>query len=430
MRPATAAAPAFALTFALAAILTAIMAAGAAPLRAEAQVPAETEAETETGAGAGLAAAADRPDVDWLIYDRMAEGYAVDRFAADPARHEITPIWSDAPPGDWDHVLLLIPKKSVDAYSVSVGSILSTFRERRRPARFSVWLTGNREDIGREALGWAEASGVDLIMPVGSDATIFIHGAYSGGAIPVVTSASKDPVLMGQIESYETGSGGNIAYTSINVRVETLVSKLREVFADLETIYVLYSTTNASAIQTQLRPLEAFARDPARNLTIGEVPIGGGGSAREDLRVRITAAMEEIRARDPEGRRSIFWITGSTSVYAHIGLIDELAQGVPVLAALPDVVRPGRDSAVLSIGVNQSSAVHVAALYAIRVLEGSVEAGALPVGQVSPPDIAINFLKVEEMGLTLPFTFFEDATFIYDRAGRTARAFGQRVALE
>ncbi len=98
-----------------------------------------------------------------------------------------------------------------------------------------------------------------------------------------------------------------------------------------------------------------------------------------------------------------------------------------MLAALPDVVQPGSDSAVLSIGVNQSSAVHLAALYAISVLDGSAEVGALPVGQVSPPDIAINFMKVEETGLTLPFTFFEDATFIYNRAGRTAREFGQRV---
>ena len=98
-----------------------------------------------------------------------------------------------------------------------------------------------------------------------------------------------------------------------------------------------------------------------------------------------------------------------------------------MLAALPDVVRSGPDSAVLSIGVNQSSAVHLAALYAISVLDGSAKVGDLPVGQVSPPDIAINFMKVEEMGLTLPFTFFEDATFIYNRAGRAAREFGQRV---
>lgn len=372
-------------------------------------------------------AQAERPNIDWLKYDRTSDGYEIDRYPNDPARHELTPKWSDAAPEDWDHVILIIPKKSVTAYSVSVGSILATFRERRRPARFSVWYFNKQADVGQEALDWAEAEGADLILTVGSDATIFVHDAYRGGKIPVVTSASKDPVLMGQIDAYEGGSGHNIAYTSINVRVETLISKLRQVFADLENITILYARKNLSAVQTQVQPLKDFAADPARNLTVSEVVVEDAGSAKTDLRERMPGAVAKLKETDPEGRKSIFWISGSTSVYANIGLINELSGGIPVLAALPDVVRSGPDSAVLSIGVNQSSAVHLAALYAISVLDGSAVAGSLPVGQVSPPDIAINFMKVEEMGLTLPFTFFEDATFIYNRAGRTAREFGQRV---
>ncbi len=376
---------------------------------------------------AGAQAQAERPDIDWLVYDRTSDPYEIDKDAGDPARHELTPKWSDAAPESWDHVVLMIPKKSITAYSVSVGSILATFRERRRPARFSIWYFNNDKAVGQEALDWAEAEGADLILTVGSDATIFVHEAYRGGKIPVVTSASKDPVLMGQIDTYDGGSGHNIAYTSINVRVETLISKLRQVFADLENITVLYARKNTSAVQTQVNPLKDFAADPAQRLTVGEVVVEDAGSAAADLRQRMPGAVAALKERDPEGRKSIFWISGSTSVYANIGLINELSGGIPVLAALPDVVRSGPDSAVLSIGVNQSSAVHLAALYAISVLDGSAEVGALPVGQVSPPDIAINFMKVEEMGLTLPFTFFEDATFIYNRAGQTAREFGQRV---
>lgn len=372
-------------------------------------------------------AQAERPNIDWLQYDRTSDGYDIDLLPSDPARHEVTPEWSDTAPEDWDHVILMIPKKSVTAYSVSVGSILATFRERRRPARFSVWYFNNKPGVGQEALDWAEAQGADLILTVGSDATIFVHDAYRGGKIPVVTSASKDPVLMGQIDAYDGGSGHNIAYTSINVRVETLISKLRQVFADLENITVLYARKNTSAVQTQVQPLKDFAADPAQNITVSEVVVEDAGSAQVDLRERMPGAVSKLKDADPESRKSIFWISGSTSVYANIGLINELSGGIPVLAALPDVVRSGPDSAVLSIGVNQSSAVHLAALYAISILDGSAEAGTLPVGQVSPPDIAINFMKVEEMGLTLPFTFFEDATFIYNRAGRTAREFGQRV---
>ncbi|MEM7524959.1 MAG: hypothetical protein AAF360_14635, partial [Pseudomonadota bacterium] len=132
-----------------------------------------------------------RPNVDWLGYEKTSEGYLIDRDAGDPARHEITPAWSDADPEDWDHVVLLMAKKSVAAYTVSVGSILATFRERRRPARFSVWFFNKIPEIGREALDWAEAEDADLIMSIGSDTTIFLHGAYMGGEIPVVTSASK-----------------------------------------------------------------------------------------------------------------------------------------------------------------------------------------------------------------------------------------------
>ena len=375
----------------------------------------------------GAAAEGERPNIDWLVYDRSSDEYEIDKDAGDAARHELTPRWSDTAPENWDHVVLMIPKKSITAYSVSVGSILATFRERRRPARFSIWYFNNDRAVGQEALDWAEAEGADLILTVGSDATIFVHDAYLGGKIPVVTSASKDPVLMGQIDTYDGGSGHNIAYSSINVQVETLISKLRQVFAELENITILYARKNTSAVQTQVNPLKVFAEDPAQNLTVEEVVVEDAGSAVADLRQRMPGAVAALKKRDPEGRKSIFWISGSTSVYANIGLINELSGGIPVLAALPDVVRSGPDSAVLSIGVNQSSAVHLAALYAISVLDGSAEVGALPVGQVSPPDIAINFMKVEEMGLTLPFTFFEDATFIYNRAGRTAREFGQRV---
>ena len=47
--------------------------------------------------------------------------------------------------------------------------------------------------------------------------------------------------------------------------------------------------------------------------------------------------------------------------------------------------------------------------------------GDLKVGVVSPPDIAISFRKAREIGLRVPFTFFESASFVYDYEGRPAR---------
>jgi putative ABC transport system substrate-binding protein len=43
--------------------------------------------------------------------------------------------------------------------------------------------------------------------------------------------------------------------------------------------------------------------------------------------------------------------------------------------------------------------------------------GELPVGIVSPPDIAINFRKVREIGLNIPFNFVESASKLYDYDG-------------
>lgn len=379
---------------------------------------------------AGAAISAERQSLDWLRYDRGAAGYEIDRDLGDPARHEARPIWADDQDlGAPDHVLLIIPKRSVDAYSTSVDTILGAFHERRRAARFSIWYYAGDPAIAEEALAWAEGAGVDLIMTVGSDATALIHETYRGpGLIPVVTSASKDPVLMGQAPTYDGGSGDNIAYTSINLKVETLIPLLRQVFPELRDIWVLYAERNVSAIETQLQPLIDYAAaNPEQGLRIGEISVANHERAPADLARKMPDVIARIEAEDPERRRTVFWITGSTSVYDHIGLINQLAAGAPVLAALPDVVRAGSESAILSIGVNQSSAVHLAALYALRILAGEAKASDLPVGQVSPPDIAINFLKVEEIGLTLPFSFFEDATFIYDRTGAPARAFGQRI---
>jgi putative ABC transport system substrate-binding protein len=94
---------------------------------------------------------------------------------------------------------------------------------------------------------------------------------------------------------------------------------------------------------------------------------------------------------------------------------------------LPDMVRPGADSALLSIGVNQASAVALAAVYAKDILLGRADPATLPVGMVTPPDLAINFLVAQRIGTRIPFSFFESATFVYDPDGKAVIAFGQRV---
>jgi len=63
----------------------------------------------------------------------------------------------------------------------------------------------------------------------------------------------------------------------------------------------------------------------------------------------------------------------------------------------------------------------MAGVYAADILLGRAKAGDLKVGLVSPPDIAISFLKAREIGMQIPFNLFETATFLYDYRGRAIR---------
>jgi putative ABC transport system substrate-binding protein len=369
--------------------------------------------------------AGDRPRLDWLQYDPdLLKFYALAANPADTARQSLSPSWAGSQKAY--NVLLLVPIKSVDAYSISVNTILSVFHDRAIPARFEVWFYDKNPAVAGEALAWAKSSAADLIMTVGSLATEYVHAHYRGGPIPVVTAASKDPVLMGQMASYTAGSASNIAYTSINVSIDTEITYLLRLIPGLRNVAVIYAMNNKSTVETQVRPLQASA--PQHGLTVSEVVVRDEEHAVADIEASLPPAIEELRRGDPGLRHSILLVTGSTSVYDQIGLINAKAGLLPVIATLPDVVRPGDDSAVLSIGVNQSTAVQIAALYGIDILTGRARPGELKVGVASPPDIAISFRRARQIGLKIPFSFFESATFVYNYDGRQVRAFGQRVA--
>jgi putative tryptophan/tyrosine transport system substrate-binding protein len=62
-------------------------------------------------------------------------------------------------------------------------------------------------------------------------------------------------------------------------------------------------------------------------------------------------------------------------------------------------------------------------------LSGAAKVGDLKVGIVSPPDIAISFLKAREIGTRVPFSFFESASFVYDYDGRPVRSVEHGVSM-
>lgn len=371
--------------------------------------------------------AQDRPYLDWLVYDASTlEDYDIAVDADDTARNIAVPRGQDGVAEK--HVLLLIPSPSVEAYSLAVNTILRGFNDASVPTRFDIWYYDKNTDIAKEALAWAYAQPVDLIMSVGSSATSFLAEVHSGHAIPAVTSASKDPVASGHLTDAAGGSGTNIAYTSINVETDTLVGYLRRLVPGLTTVGLLYATDNSSAVLTQVDPMRAAAERLGLNLV--DITVSSTATASDELDAGLPAGVAAMRGFDPDLSKSVLLVTGSTSVYERIDIINRHAGALPVISMLPDIVRAGADSALLSIGVNLTSALKLSTVYALDVVTGKADPGTLPVGSVSPPDLAINFQVAERVGVKIPFSFLESSTFVYDLQGKEVIAFGQRVAAQ
>jgi putative ABC transport system substrate-binding protein len=322
-------------------------------------------------------------------------------------------------------VLVLYPRPS-SAYDIAITKILEQFHVKAIDAEFTIINFDMNDKRGMDALRYAEKDKFSLIFAMGSESTAWLFDRYQGGAIPVVSVCSKDPVQLGQVRNYESGTNTNFAFTSLNVPVEVQMAYVKELKPDLRNLAVLVDSKNISAVQTQADPIAAYARQRGVQVLIGAVqdPL----KARDELAQIVTGAVQMMKKSDPTLVKSLFWVTGSTSVFREIRTINENADRVPVVSVVPEIVREGADSAALAIGISFESNAILAAVYGADILTGRAKAGDLKVGVVTPPDIAISFRKAREVGLRIPFDFFENANFVYDYEGRAVRPANNELA--
>lgn len=359
------------------------------------------------------------PVPPWFRYGKSVQTrWTVTGNPADDHRVMLRQLSSDAL-GKKHRVLFLYPRAS-SAYDTAITTMLGVFDAKDLDVEITAINFENNDERGREALRFAESVKSDLIVAMGSESTAWLFDHYRGGAIPVVSVCSKDPVQLGQAQSYTEGSGSNFAFTSLNVPVEVQMAYVRELKPDLKNLAVLVDAKNVSAVQTQAEPIAKFARERGVQIIWGAVQ--NPSKAREELGPIVADAVRTMRKSDPDLSKSLFWVTGSTSVFLEIKTINDNADRVPVISVVPEVVKDGADTAVMSIGVSFESNAHLAAIYVSDILGGKARAGELKVGLVSPPDIAVSFLKAREIGMKVPFTFFETASFVYDYDGRPVRS--------
>ncbi len=316
-------------------------------------------------------------------------------------------------------ILVLYPRTS-SAYDTAMTKIITVLEDKRVDAEITVNLFGVDTTRGRAALDHAEANHFDLVIGMGSETTAWLWDNYRGGRLPVVSVCSKDPVLLGQMKNYTTGSGNNFAFTSLNMPIDAQMSYILQLRPNLKNFAVLVDSNNLSAVQTQAKPAADFARE--RGIRVFELAVKNTANIKDDLARLVRETVTVMRKNDPDLSNSLFWITGSTTVFNEIATINANSFRVPVLSAVTDVVRAGNDTAALSVGISFESNAYLAGLYAVGILDGSHTPGDYPVGIVSPPDVAISFRKAREIGLRIPFPLFEGATLVYDNDGLLARS--------
>ncbi|MFO1067791.1 MAG: ABC transporter substrate binding protein [Geminicoccaceae bacterium] len=370
------------------------------------------------------------------IVKRVGAWFKIDNAAAaewaysvpDPdndKRVELRPLFE--PLGPAYRIMVIYPRKST-AYDTALSTILKDFAARRLNAELTIANYGNDKAAGAALVEEAERDGYALVYAMGSETVAWLWAEHRDIGVPVVTVCAKDPVQLGQMADYEHGSGTSFAFTSLNVLLDVQLEYLKVLDPGLRNIGILVDATNASAVETQAKPLAKAAT--ALGINAFDVAVTDPEQAKAQLQTLLPEALARMRETDPELAHSLFWITGSTAVFVEIATINALAGKVPVLATVPEVVQAGDDSAVLSIGVSFVSNAQLAAVYGVDILTGKVKPGELRVGIVSPPDIAVSFRRADAIGLKVPFSFFEAATFVYDVDGKPVRAHGRDVAQE
>lgn len=364
----------------------------------------------------GSAVAADQPFAKWFKYSAYVDNAWT--VTGDPNLPLQVSIRPKAGTGPAKKVMVLYPRPS-SAYDIAISEILRTFTTKEINAEFTVINFETDDAKGNAFIRAAEKDGVDLIFGMGSESAAWLDRKYRGGRIPVVTVCSKDPVQLGQMRDYDSGSGTNFAFTSLNVPVDVQMAYVRDLRPNLKNIAILVDGKNISAVQTQAEPIADYAREHGINVVWSSVQ--DPAKAREELAKLLPRAVQQMRRNDPELRESLFWLTGSTSVFKEIQTINKYADRVPVISVVPEIVAPGPDTAVLAIGISFESNGRLAAIYGSQILNG-MQPGKLKVGVVSPPDVAISFLKAREIGMRVPFNFFEIANFVYDYAGEPVRS--------
>lgn len=325
-------------------------------------------------------------------------------------------------------VVVLIAKKS-SSYITAFNTFLKVMGRHIPDIEVYTYNCNKREDLARDVFEFTRMIDADILIAMGSESTAHAHNHFQGEEIPVVTCVNKDPVLNGQVGDYKSGSGTNIAFTSVNVPMKINTEWLFKAVPDLKSIAILYDPDHTKVVDAEVDPFVEYLESLDMDIGVYKcaIPTLEGEDIKDTIREKLGEAFSYFQGSDPGMNHSVFWLTSSTNIFTELETLSESTRQIPVISSVPDTVGSGLESPLMAIGINRASVAELATQYAIEILKGNILPGELPVGIVTPPDIAINFRTAKRIGFTFPFQLFENARFIYGYEGEVLKNFGETV---
>ncbi|WP_375758819.1 ABC transporter substrate-binding protein [Corallococcus exercitus] len=318
-------------------------------------------------------------------------------------------------------VLLTVAQSSLNWI---LEGMLPVLRDGRVRVELTLYKLGTGRQEQERMLALADSGQFDLVIALGSDATRFLYNRFGNQPTPVVALCKAPELWLGFEEgASQQAKPGNMAFVSLSLSPDVQLHYLQELLGPLKVLTVVYDRRNQSTVEVEA---EAMRRLAARDgFQLLELAVDGKRSAEAMLSEQVPRMARAMRLIDPEGRHSLFWVTTSSAVYDELERIDGLSEGIPVLGSVREAVREGSVSAVMSIGVPFKSAGQLGARYVLEVLGSRLPPSRLPMGVISPPDLAIHLRRARQLDVKLPFHFLEQASSIYDLDGRLVRQDGQ-----
>ena len=228
---------------------------------------------------------------------------------------------------------------------------------------------------------------VAVIVAIGGN-TSAVAAKPATETIPIIFAIGGDPIKMGLVASLNR-PGGNI--TGVAFLVATLVAKQFEVLHE--------AVPKSALIGYLINPSVANSETDTKNVLAAAESVG------QRLRVvqaRTDSELDATFVTLVQERAGALVVGGDPFFLTRRAKIVELAarHKMPAIYPLKEYAAAG---GLMSYGTSITEALHVAGLYAGRILKGEKPAD-LPVQQSTKVELIVNLKTAKALGLTIPLS--------------------------